>query len=129
MSDKPKVILIVEDELFIRESLSLRLKQEDFKVHEAENGAKGYEMAIKLRPDIILLDIIMPEMDGLTAMGKIRSENEYGKKVPIIIMTNLPPDSDVLDKIVQYTPSYYFIKSKVKTEGVIEKIKDILGSD
>ena len=70
-----KKILIVEDELSLREALAKKLVSENFEVLEAENGQIGLEVATREKPDLILLDIIMPVMDGMTMLKKLK-ENE-----------------------------------------------------
>src|SRR3989304_9443406 len=84
----PKTILIIEDEKSLRDAIVDILRLKNFLSLEAKNGREGVELALSKHPDLILLDIIMPEMDGITALKKIR-EDAWGKKVPIIILTNL----------------------------------------
>ena len=126
MNQERKKILIIEDEPFIRESLSLRLSKEGYDVHEAEDGSQGYDKVFSIKPDVVLLDIVMPVMDGLAAMEKIRTENVYGNGVPIIVMTNLPPDDNVMEKMTKYKPNFYFMKSKIDMRYLVEKIKTFI---
>lgn len=122
-----KTILIVEDNLSIIKMLVDKLRTEGFNVLQANDGQEGLMVAYNNNPDIILLDIIMPKMDGLTMMKKLRSKNEWGKKVPIILITNLSPDDDRINKIItECTPSYYILKSNWNLNDVIEKVKEML---
>jgi DNA-binding response OmpR family regulator len=122
-----KTILIVEDNLSIVKMLADKLRTEGFNVLQANDGQEGLMVAYDNNPDIILLDIIMPKMDGLTMMKEIRSKNEWGKKVPIILITNLSPDDDRINKIVtEYIPSYYILKSNWNLNDVLEKVKEML---
>lgn len=82
-----KKILIVEDEAPLSRALKDKFESEDFEVMVAENGAVGLETALKELPDMILLDIAMPVMDGLE-MLKLLKETETGKKIKVIILTN-----------------------------------------
>ena len=84
-----KKILIVEDEVVVALPLLDTLKKEGFDVIKAKDGEEGLAVALRDRPDLILLDILMPKMDGLTMMKKLRAENEWGKKAPIIFCKNL----------------------------------------
>ena len=118
-----KKALIVEDESALRNILARELKKEGFEVVEAENGIEGYKMAEKVSPDIILLDIMMPQMNGLESMKKIKEKNPY---IPIIILTNLAADDKMLQKIMEERPSYYIVKGDTKIEDVIKKAKGIL---
>lgn len=82
-----KKILIVEDEAPLSRALKDKFESEDFEVMVAENGAVGLQIALKELPDMILLDIAMPVMDGLE-MLKLLKETEAGKKMKVIILTN-----------------------------------------
>ena len=118
-----KKALIIEDEFPLRNLLSREMKREGFEVFEAENGIEGYKMAEKVSPDIIFLDIVMPKMNGIESMQKIREKNPY---IPIIILTNVGADDKILQKIMEERPSYYIIKGDTKIEDVIKKAKEIL---
>jgi len=122
-----KTILIVEDDLSIIKMLVDKLRMEGFNVLQANDGEEGLMIASDNNPDIILLDIIMPKMDGLTMMKKLRSKNEWGKKVPIILLTNLSPDDDRVNEIItENMPSYYILKPNWDINDVLEKVKESL---
>ena len=89
-----KTILIVEDDTELREALKNALTYEKFSVLTADNGETGLGVALNKHPDLILLDVIMPRMDGLETLKRLR-EDAWGKKAPVIIMTVL----DDLEKI------------------------------
>lgn len=119
-----KKILVVEDEPSLLGALQNKLTQEGFEFIEAQNGQIGLEKALAEKPDMILLDIIMPVMDGLTMLNKLR-EDEWGKKVPVIILTNLSDDEKVMEAVKQ--GSYdYLIKSNWSIDEVIRKVKERL---
>lgn len=121
-----KKILIIEDELPMLKALSDKFSREGFSVLEAKNGEEGLETALETKPDLIILDLFMPVMDGRAMMEKLRRD-EWGKKVPIIILTNLNPDDKTLNEILASGPAYYFIKSKWKLEDLMKKVKEELG--
>lgn len=123
---KKHIILIVEDEVSQRNALRDKLTREGFAILEAKNGEEGLAMALHEHPDLILLDIVMPKMDGLTMMKKLRQENEWGKKVPIILLTNLADDNDKINRVAEDEPAFYLVKSDWKIEDVMEKIKERL---
>ena len=81
-------ILVVEDEGFIMKLLIKRLAEFDFEVLKAIDGKEGLDIALKEHPDLILLDIVMPRMDGIEMAKRLRKD-EWGKDVPIIFLTNL----------------------------------------
>lgn len=121
-----KVILVVEDEPDMRQALVESLKQEGFEALEASNGGEGLEKAISRHPDLIILDILMPKMDGMEMMKKLRGYNAWGRKVPIILLTNLSADERIMEGIIEDEPSYYFVKSDWKISNVIEKVRELL---
>jgi DNA-binding response OmpR family regulator len=125
--DKKTKILIVEDEAIISKTYVEELRDQGFLVLTAMNGSAGLEIASREKPDIILLDILMPVMDGLTMMGKLRESGLYGKNVPIILLTNLSASEEkIIKAITKDEPAYYLVKSDYTLSGVLEKIKERL---
>lgn len=126
MSEQSKKILVVEDEPDLRQALAESLKHGGFEVIEASNGGEGLEEAISRHPDLIILDILMPKMNGMEMMKKLRQNSAWGKKVPIIMLTNLSVDDSILKGIIEDQPSYYFVKSDWRIPNVIEKVREML---
>ncbi len=125
--DKKIKILIVEDEEVICKAYADELRDEGFAVLTAKNGQIGLELALREKPDLILLDILMPVMDGLTMMDQLRQKDLYGKNVPIILLTNLSASEDeVMKAVIKNEPAYYLVKSDWNLSGVVEKIKERL---
>jgi CheY-like chemotaxis protein len=122
-----KSILVVEDELSVLGALTDKLKREGFNVYEAKNGADGLRLSLEKRPDLILLDLAMPKMDGIEMMRRLREENVYGRQVPIVILTNLTADDKITWAVAKDEPAYYLIKSDWKIEDVVAKVRDTLG--
>lgn len=120
-----KKILIVEDELAYLNLLRNQLREKGYTVIEATNGKKGLEKAKSEKPDLILLDIRMPVMDGMTMLDLLR-QDPVGKKTKVIMLTNLEPDETIISKVVSDQPSYYCVKSDVKFNDLLEKIKELL---
>ena len=117
-------ILIVEDDTELREALTTALTYEKFSVLAADNGATGLGMALEKHPDIILLDVIMPHMDGLTVLQKLR-EDSWGKEVPVIVMTVLD-DLEKIAAVVTAGGDEYVIKSEITLGSLVAKVKDRL---
>ncbi len=125
--DKKTKILIVEDEEVIRKAYADELRDQGFAILIAKNGQEGLELALREKPDLILLDILMPVMDGLTMMETLRNKNLYGKNVPIILLTNLSAGEEkIMQAITKNEPAYYLIKSDWTLQDVLEKIKERL---
>jgi DNA-binding response OmpR family regulator len=121
-----KTILVVEDEKILRDAVVDILRLKNFLPLEARNGNEGVALALKEHPDLILLDLIMPAMDGMAAFKKIR-EGAWGKNVPIIILTNLSATKEQLaDDMVTNASTYYLIKSDWKLHDIVKKIEEIL---
>jgi DNA-binding response OmpR family regulator len=123
-AQKP-TILIVDDEVSLRNALSDKLIHEGFVVLEAKNGEEGLEIALNNHPDLILLDIVMPVIDGVTMLKNLR-ENEWGRDVKVIMLTNLDGNEKVADAIAWGTQDY-LVKSDWKLEDVVAKIRKRLG--
>lgn len=124
-----KILIIeeVEDEKSLRDVLHDKFVKEGFGVLEAKDGEEGLAIALREHPDLILLDIVMPKMDGLTMMKKLREENEWGKHVPIIILTNLSADKEKINQaIADNEPAYYLVKSNYTISDLVEKIRELL---
>lgn len=121
-----KIVLITEDEPAMLNILTDKLHESGFETLQARNGEEGLHLALEHHPDLILLDILMPKVDGMTMMKTLR-EDSWGKTVPIIMLTNVSADTDeALQAIVKNQPAYYLVKSNNTLEEVVEKVKEIL---
>ena len=124
--EKQKTILVVDDEKSIRTAIIDTLQIRNFLPIEAETGEKGVELALSKHPDLILLDLLMPEMDGMTALKKIRAD-AWGATVPVIILTNLSATSEQLvEDVATHKPMHYLVKSDWKLLDVVKKIEEVL---
>jgi DNA-binding response OmpR family regulator len=121
------LIEIVEDEVSQRKALVDKFNREGFRVLQARDGEEGLRIALTEKPDIILLDILMPEIDGMTMLKKLRHENTWGKNVPVILLTNISPDSEKINKgITEDEPAYYLMKANCTIDDVVDKVKERL---
>jgi len=119
-----KKILIVEDEATLQKALTEFLAEEGFEVFGALDGEKGIELAKKEKPDLVLLDIILPKKDGYEVLTDLKN-NESTKNIPVILLTNLESAEDV-DRAFEKGASTYLVKSNYKLEEVVKKIKETL---
>lgn len=123
--DSKKTILIIEDEAPLLGVLTDTLSENGFTVIQTHDGDEGLRLAQERHPDLILLDILMPKMDGMSMMTKLR-QDEWGKTVPVVILTNVNPDSDeTIKAIVNNQPAYYLVKSDTKLDDIVEKVKEV----
>ena len=117
---------MVEDEKSLRDAIVGVLHRNNFLSLEAENGKEGVKLALSKHPNVILLDLLMPIMDGMTALKKIRADS-WGVNVPVIILTNLSANNDrLVDDVVTQRPMNYLIKSDWKLSDVVRKIEKVL---
>lgn len=122
--DLSKKILVVEDDNAISQILLDTLTKEGYVALQARDGIEGFKAVVESQPDLILLDILMPNMDGMTMLKKIR-EKESSKKIPVIILTNLET-LDSLNKALGHGAYDYLVKSDWKLEDVMKKVKQRL---
>ncbi|MEI8233002.1 MAG: response regulator [bacterium] len=119
-----KLLLLVEDDVSISKVLSRFLEQSGFNLLRATDGIYGLKMALENHPDLILLDLIMPHMDGLTFLKELRKD-KWGKSVPVMILSNLSnPETE--KEAAQYAIKDYIIKTDFCLTDILKKINDIL---
>lgn len=118
-----KKIMIIEDEEDISLPLRDSLANAGFEVEQAKNGEDGLARALSSHPDLILLDLLMPKMDGLTMLNKLR-EDAWGKSVPVIVLSNLSQPATVAATID--TVNEYLVKVDWAIDDIVKKIKEKL---
>ena len=118
-------ILIVEDDKFLRELIVKKLTGEGFETEEAIDGEDGIKKAKSVQPDLILLDLILPGMDGFGVLTEIKKDQNISS-IPVIILSNLGQKEDV-DKGIKLGASDYLVKAHFTPNEIVEKIKTILG--
>jgi len=106
-------------------ALNKKFSSEDFEVLVAKDGEEGLKKSLENHPHIILLDIIMPKLDGISMLKKLREDN-WGKEVPVILLTNLS-DSEKVAEGMEVGVYDYLVKSDWKIEDVVSKVKEKLG--
>jgi CheY-like chemotaxis protein len=121
----PKKILLVEDDDLIRQGFKDGLSPR-YDVETAVNGKEGLEKALDIKPDIVLLDIFMPVMNGLETLSKLRSD-PVGKSIPVIMLTN---DSDAYDEkeAVHSEANDYIIKANTSIEQLMVRIENAINN-
>jgi DNA-binding response OmpR family regulator len=122
--EKKTKILIVEDEEILLTALSEELKQEGFEVVGAKDGVEGVEKALSAKPDLILLDLVMPRLDGIGALKQMKDHPE-SKEIPVVILTNLS-DYDKISDALSLGAMDYLVKANYRLEELVNKIKTVL---
>ena len=120
-----KKILLIEDELTLQKTLSEMLRLKNFEIINASEGEAGLNLAISEKPDLILLDLILPKMAGLDVLRELKRENET-KNTPVIILSNLEGTKEVGEALALGAVAY-LVKANYSLEEIVDKIKKILG--
>jgi DNA-binding response OmpR family regulator len=118
-----KKILIVEDDAFIRDIYGVKFTNEGFEVILAENGIEAVRKLEDITPDVILLDMIMPYMDGMEVLKKIK-DNQAWKSIPIIMLTNIS-EKEKISQGREFGVNEYLIKSHFTPAEVVEKVNNL----
>lgn len=119
-----KTILFIEDEPSLQKLVGRFLQNEGYKVISALDGEAGLELTKKMKPDLILLDLIMPKKNGFEVLQDLKKDAET-KNIPIIILTNLEGSSDV-EKALSLGATTYLVKANYELDEVVKKIEGIL---
>jgi len=119
-----KKILFIEDESALQKTLSDYLKKEGYEVVSALDGESGLRLAQTQKPDLILLDLILPKMDGFEVLRKLM-ENPETKEIPVIILTNLERMEDI-GRALELGAKTYLVKANYTLKEVAEKVKKVL---
>ena len=123
MADKSK-ILVVEDEEILLTALQEELKQGGYETMGAGDGEEGLAKVKSFLPDLILLDLVMPKMDGMEVLKKLK-ESEDTKNVPVVILTNLS-DYERISEALSLGAKDYLVKANYSLADLLEKVKTVL---
>jgi len=126
MKSNSQTILVVEDDKPQREALVEKLGREGFKVSQAVNGIEGLEKALAGHPRLILLDIVMPQMDGISMLKELRKD-EWGKTAPVLVLTNLS-SPQVAGELVEGHQAGFLVKANWTLQDLLNKIREIIKS-
>ena len=121
-----KRVLVVEDDQAMLQILSDKLSAEGYEVFKAEDGQQGLDLALEQRPDLILLDLLLPKLSGLEMLEALRKV-EKDKPTPVLILTNLS-ENKAIYKSVALNTSAYFIKSNSSLESIADEVKSKLAA-
>lgn len=119
-------IAIIEDDQAISQMYRMKFEAEGFEVQTAENGKLGLEMVDKMRPDIILLDLMMPEMTGDEMLTKLRA-TDWGKNIKVIILTNMG-EQEAPEIVKSLDVRRFIVKAEMTPRQVAEMVKTELAS-
>jgi len=120
-----KNILFIEDEAVLQDAFGEFLKQKGYKITKALDGETGLRLAKSENPDLIILDLVLPNKEGFEVLRELK-EDEKTKDIPVIVLTNLEGIKDI-DRALSSGATTYLIKTQYNMEEIIEKIKKVLG--
>ena len=124
MSQNKKKVLLVEDDKTISLMYKIKIETGGFEVLTADNGADGLELAKKQKPDIVMLDVILPQLDGFSVLEELKKDAST-KNIPVVMLTNLGTEEDK-EKGEKLGAADYLVKASLTPAQVEEKIKQYL---
>jgi DNA-binding response OmpR family regulator len=124
-AQQSRKILIVEDDEYLRNLYKEILTAENYTVMTAENGQVGLDTITSQRPDLVLLDLMMPVMDGKTMLHRVRAMPEF-EKLPIIVLTNAGDMNSMHETKVLGNANDFLIKANVTPEDIVNRVKSLL---
>jgi CheY-like chemotaxis protein len=123
-----KTIVIVEDDVAMREIVTHKLSSSGFTVKEAEDGRLGLDLITQTKPDLVLLDLMLPEVDGFEVLETVRKSTDPKlAKTPIIIHSNLWSNKDILKTKALHVQAY-LVKAYFTTEEILKKVEEVLAN-
>ena len=125
-STAQKTVLLVEDDRFLRRAAEATLRQSGFTVVAAADGEEALRQASASRPDIVLLDLIMPKLQGFEVLRRMKADPATSA-IPVIVLSNLGQDSDV-KQAMSLGATSYFVKSNLSLQELVKQVRDTLGS-
>ena len=120
--ENKKIILIAEDEEAMLKALSKKFTNECFTVLEAKDGKEALTIALDKKPDLLILDIIMPKIDGIDVLRKIRKSRKWGFDVPVIMLSNLS-DADSVSEAAKFGVYDFLVKTDWRLDDVADLVK------
>jgi DNA-binding response OmpR family regulator len=124
MSDQPRRILVAEDDRFLRKAAEMALKRQGYTVLTAADGEEALRTAQSILPDLILLDLIMPKLNGFDVLQALKKETPTAH-IPVIILSNLGQDRDV-QQAMDAGAAAYFIKTDLSLQALGQRVEEVL---
>ena len=124
MSGEPRRILVAEDDRFLRKAAEMALKRQGYTVLTAADGEEALRTARSVLPDLILLDLIMPKLNGFDVLQALKKEAPTAK-IPVIVLSNLGQDRDV-QQAMDAGATAYFIKTDLSLQALVQRVEETL---
>ena len=126
VNDQPRRILLVEDDRFLRKAAETTLKQQGYTVITAADGEEALRVARSAPPDLILLDVIMPKLNGFQVLDALKKDPTTAH-IPVIILSNLGQDRDV-QQAMEAGATAYFIKADLSLQALVQRVGETLAA-
>jgi len=120
-----KTVLIIEDDPLIVKIYSTRLKSDGYEVFSAENGEDGLKLAEEKHPQLVILDVMMPRIDGFGVLSRLRSAEET-KNIPVLLYSNLAAEEEI-NRAKSMGATEFIVKANISPTEMVAKIKSYLG--
>ena len=128
MENQQKKILVVEDDADLRNILVDGLKLSNYQIFQAEDGERAVELFLDVKPDLILLDLLLPKLNGFIVLERLRHyPNPAIARIKVIVLSNLWSDKDIL-RVQALNVDEYFVKANTNLEDVFKKVNEILNA-
>lgn len=118
-------LLLVDDEEILVQMYKKKFEDEDFEVEAAYNGEQGLEKLTQYRPDLVLLDVTMPKVDGITVLKKIKSDPQM-HSIQVMLLTNIAISKEEEESVINLGAAAYLLKADYVPKDIVEKVKTIL---
>lgn len=119
-----KKVLIIEDDHFLSSLMKARLEKEGFSTMQAFDGEEAFNLLKQNKPDLIVMDLIMPKVSGFELLENISVDPQISR-VPVMVLSNLGQDSDI-DKVKRLGATQYFVKVQTSIDDLVVKVKELL---
>ncbi|HRZ95253.1 MAG TPA: response regulator [Candidatus Moranbacteria bacterium] len=123
-NEKKRKICIVDDDNFILEIYGIKLRQKDFEVVTARNGREGFDVIKAENPDVAIIDIMMPEIDGVGLIQALRKDSNLSR-IPVVVLTNTD-SPEVLNRIKKLNIHFYIVKALSNPQKVVDIVEEVL---
>lgn len=124
MSKSKPLVVLIEDEKMLADMYQTKFSKEGFEVKQTPDGLSGLKLVKEFKPDVVLLDIILPKLDGFAVLKDLKSDPQ-NKKIPVILLTNLGQEEDI-GKGKKLGADDYFVKANHTPAEVVDKVKKVI---
>jgi DNA-binding response OmpR family regulator len=124
MSDQKIKVALIEDDMAIVQMYRMKFENEGYEVETAPDGQSGLDLIVSFEPNVVLLDLMMPGMNGLDMLHKLRSQ-PGGREVKVIVLTNMG-DTETATRVYKMAADDYIVKAEMTPKQVAERVKTLL---